>query len=115
MATNKVLTGSARRRKGADFERAMVRYFKRVFPDTEVERGLQSRDGGECPDVAAGKLWIECKVGKMTSVKRALKQARQDAAKKTIPVAICQDDFARPVIAMDLRDFVNLVRAGSIK
>lgn len=47
------MSGAGSRRKGHDFERAMVLRFAEVFGADRVRRGLQYRDGDECADVVA--------------------------------------------------------------
>ena len=46
------MNGAGARRKGADFERAIVHRFREAMPGAEVRRGLQSRSGAEASDVA---------------------------------------------------------------
>ena len=101
--------GRSSRRKGADFERAMVQRFREVFGDKDVHRGLQSR-GEEVPDVDVPCFWIECKREKRTSPKAALDQAISAAPKGRIPIAICKDDRREITVTILLDDFVELIR-----
>lgn len=101
--------GRSSRRKGADFERAMVHRFREVFGDEDVRRGLQSR-GEEVPDVDVPCFWVECKREKRTSPKAALAQAVDAAPKGRIPIAICKEDRSDATVTLLLDDFLELVR-----
>lgn len=101
--------GSLSRRKGASFEREIVHRFAAVFGRERVRRGLQFRDGAECPDVATPCFWVECKRGRLTNPRAALAQALADSAGKGLwPVAVCKDDRAEPFVVMSLDDFLEL-------
>lgn len=47
------------RKKGKVHERDVAKWLRQWFP--EAKRGLQSRDGSECPDVIGTPFWIEVK------------------------------------------------------
>jgi len=99
------------RRKGHDFERAVVRLLASVFGDDLVRRGLQYRDGIECADVIAPGLWVECKAQQQTNPRAALAQALRGAEGHDLkPVAICKDDRLPPVVMMRLEHFLQLLR-----
>ena len=104
------MTGASSRRKGHDYERALVRRFREVMPGAEVRRGLQCRGGEEVPDVDCPVFWIESKRGKKPVVRAALRQARDAAPEGRIPLAIIRDDQA-PAFAVllldDLLDFIS--------
>ena len=105
------MSGAGSRRKGHDFERAMVLRFAEVFGADRVRRGLQFRDGAECPDVIAPALWIECKRGKRTNPRAALAQAKEASLSKGVwPVAVCKDDKEDAVVTISLEDFLDLLR-----
>lgn len=100
---------ASQRRKGHDFERWVVKRFNNSFDGFEARRGLQyQRDGGEVPDVRAGPMWIECKRGKATSLKPALRQAQASCAPGHYPMVVAKDDGQPPVVVMDLEDFIEL-------
>ena len=69
------MSGRASRRKGHDYERDVAALWKQAgWPD--ARRGYQARDGADAPDVAGcAPYWIECKRGKATSPRAALRQA----------------------------------------
>ena len=67
--------GAAARRKGHNWERENRIKFSSLYP--EAERCLQFREGSLVPDVLAGPLAIECKVGKKTNIRGALRQAEE--------------------------------------
>jgi hypothetical protein len=102
--------GRLSRRKGGSWEREVARRFARVFSDDGVRRGLQFRDGAECPDVITPALWVECKRGRRTNPRAALAQAVEDSkGHLLIPVAVCKDDFEAPFVVLRLDDFSELV------
>lgn len=101
--------GLASRRKGADFERELVRTFREVMPDSGVRRGLQSRSGEEVPDVELPCFWLEAKRHQRTNVKAALRQAFTTAPKGRWPMAVCKDDRQPAIVAMYLDDFLELL------
>ncbi len=103
--------GMLSRRKGARFERDLVHIFAEVFGEQNVRRGLQFRDGADAPDVIAPALWIEGKCGKRTNPRAALRQAREaSSGKGLLCVAVCKDDREEPFVAMDLSDFLDLLK-----
>ncbi len=105
------MSGAGSRRKGHDFERAMVLRFAEVFGTDRVRRGLQYRDGDECADVVAPALWIECKRGKRTNPRAALAQAKEASLGKGVwPIAVCKDDQEDAVVTISLEDFLDLLR-----
>ncbi len=103
------MSGLHSRRKGADFERALVREFRERMPDATVRRGLQARSGDEVPDVDLPCFWLEAKRHRRTNVKGALAQASAAAPKGRWPIAVCKDDGEAAVIAMQLDDFLELL------
>lgn len=109
------MSGASSRRKGHDFERALVRRFREVMPGAEVRRGLQCRGGEEVADVDCPVFWVEAKRGKKPVVRAALKQAIETAPKGRIPLAVIRDDRA-PAFAVilldDLLDFISEWWAG---
>jgi hypothetical protein len=105
------LSGAGARRKGHDYEREVARIFAEVFGPERVRRGLQYRDGADAPDVVTPVFWVECKRGKRTEPKAALKQALEASLGKGLwPIAVCKDDKAPPIVTMHLEDFLELVR-----
>lgn len=97
------------RRKGHDWEREVARLFREAMPGAEVRRGLQYRDGSECPDVTAPGWHIECKRGRKPSLRLALKQAIGDAQKGLWRCAVVKDDREEPLAIMPLDDLLDLV------
>ena len=105
------MTGAGSRRKGAHFERWLVHRFRAAFPAADIKRGLQSRGGAEVPDVDVPGYHIEAKHHRRVNVRAALAQAIADAAPGRVPVAVCKDNRAEPVVVLRLDDFLALVRA----
>ena len=105
------MSGAASRRKGIEWEREVVRRFAEVFGADRVRRGFQYRDGLEIPDVVAPVFAIECKRGKRTDPRAALRQAVESSVGKGLwPLAVCKDDKATAIVALHLDDFLELVR-----
>ena len=105
------MNGAGSRRKGHNFEREMVHRFAEVFGEDKVRRGLQYRDGSDCPDVVAPAFWVECKRGRKTNVKAALKQAQAASEGKGLwPVAVCRDDEEAATATLALDDFLDLLK-----
>ena len=104
------MNGATSRRKGVEWERAVARRLALVFGKLGVKRGLQYRDGGECPDVITPAFWVECKAGRLTNPRAALRQAEKDAARKGLwPIAVCKDSRQEPHVTMSFEDFLELV------
>lgn len=101
--------GAHSRRKGADFERAMVHRFREAMPGAQVRRGFQARGGEEMADIDCPVFWPELKRGKKPNVRAALLQARSQAPKGRIPLAVMRDDRSEPFVCLQLDDFLELV------
>ncbi|WP_249348066.1 hypothetical protein [Corallococcus exiguus] len=69
------MSGASSRRKGADFERALVHRFREAMPEALIRRGLQYRTGQEVSDVEVPCFWLEAKAHQRTNVREALRQA----------------------------------------
>lgn len=104
------MNGAGSRRKGANYERALVHLFREAMPGAEVRRGLQCRGGEEAPDVDCPVFWVEGKRGKKPNVRAALRQATDSAPPGRIPIAVIRDDRAEAFVALALDDFLELVR-----
>jgi len=91
--------GRASRTKGHGFERE-VAAFLRERVGIDAKRGLSQPRGGsaEEPDVltpGGWPLWLECKRGKKTDSRAAMRQARNALVRGSVdawPVVICRDD-----------------------
>jgi hypothetical protein len=103
------VTGAGSRRKGHGFERWLVHRFREVFPNAIVQRGLQSRGGSEVPDVDVPGYHVEAKHHRKVNLRAALAQAIADAATDRVPIAVCKDNRAEPVVVLRLDDFLALV------
>lgn len=102
-------------RKGKDWERAWARMLQeRGF---DARRGLQSRDGGDAPDVLSDAgIWWECKASGSTyrNVLDALDQANIASScvlgRPRLPVAVpIKVDGYKPFVAMPAADFLDLL------
>jgi len=113
--------GKMERRKGHDFERAMVNRLKRICNPAfwVVRRGMQAHGGRDAPDVALSRvdnpgkpiLSIECKRGKVVGLRAALEQAIDCNQVGSIPVVVAKDDLKEPVAYMRLSDFETFLLA----
>ena len=104
----KSLSGRGCRIKGHAFERAVAKIFREIYGE-EVRRGYQTRSGAEAPDVDGTPFWIECKRGKRTNPKAALRQALE-AKDERPPIAICKDDRQDIVVMLLLDDFLDILK-----
>ena len=103
--------GACSRRKGAAWERALVHRFRDAMPGAYIRRGLQYRDGAECADVIAPKMWLEAKHHHRTNLRAALAQAQEASRGRGLwPIAICKDDRQPATVTLVLDDFLELVR-----
>jgi|TARA_Y100000590_G_scaffold438109_1_gene560518 hypothetical protein len=81
------------------------------MPGCEAKRGLQTQGGAEdVPDVQAGPLHIECKVGARPPVRRALNTAVSTCPKGRIPLAVIKEDRKQPYVVMMLDDFEDFLK-----
>ncbi len=103
------MNGRYSRRKGADFERALVHRFREAMPDADIRRGLQCRSGEEAPDVEVPCFWLEAKRHHKTNIMAAIRQAIADCPKGKFPLAVCKNDGELPVATMLLDDFLELI------
>jgi len=101
--------GMLSRRKGKRWEQEVAQMFREACPGDDIRRGLQFRDGAECPDVVSALFWIEAKRGKRTNIKAALKQAEEAQPKGKWLLAVTKDDHDRPVAGMYLDEFLELL------
>lgn len=98
------------RRKGHSFERKMAIAFRELWP--KARRGLQYQDGAECPDVLGTPYWVECKIGKRTNIKAAMKQA-EEASKDSLPILVVTKDDREPIlVTMKWDVFYDLHKRG---
>lgn len=74
MGLNAAQRGRRNRRKGHDFERDVAKRH-RDCGFVGAKRGLQTREGGEAPDVDGTPYWIECKAGARPNIVGAYQQA----------------------------------------
>ena len=102
------MTGKMSRRKGAQYERDLVKLFRDAMPGANVRRGLQSRGGGEVPDVDCPLFWVEAKRGRKPNVRAALRQAKDDCGDDRTPVAVIRDDREEAFVVLGLDDFLQL-------
>ncbi len=103
------MSGRRSRSKGHNWEREVARRFREICPGDDIHRGLQYRDGADCPDVTSALFWIEAKRGKRTNIKAALKQAEEAQPKGKWILAVTKDDREPAVASMRLDEFLELL------
>jgi hypothetical protein len=104
------MSGAHSRRKGDAWERLLVHRFREAMPDADIRRGLQYRSGEEAPDVELPCFWLEAKHHHRTNIRAAMRQAVSACPPGRWPIAVCKDDNAEPLVAMQLEDFLELLR-----
>lgn len=98
------------RRKGHNFEREVAVLFREH--GFAARRGLQYRDGSECPDVITDLYWVECKRGRKPNIRAAVEQATIANNGQKTPVIIVKDDNQPPIAVMLLDDWFSLATGG---
>lgn len=105
------MSGRTSRRKGHNFERELVNFFKEKL-ECEASRGLQSQ-GAVVPDVLLHfkqfVIWVEAKIGKRPNIKAALEQAERDSGEE-ISIAITKWDRDVPIVSMRIDSFIKLLK-----
>ena len=100
---------ASQRRKGHNFERAIVHRLREAMPGADIKRGFQCRGGTkEAADVECPVFYVECKVGKMPNPRAALKQATDAAPPGRWPIGVIKDDRRPEFVVMRLDDFLDL-------
>jgi hypothetical protein len=72
-----------------------------------AKRGIQYTGGSEAPDVDGTPYWVECKCGKRTNIKAAVKQAT-DASDGRPIVVISKNDREETLVTMLIGDWYAL-------
>jgi hypothetical protein len=95
------------RTKGANFERALAKLLRPLWPN--AARGLrQTRKGSECCDVEGTPFWVEAKHHNRVDRAAAYRQAEADADGRT-PVVIWRETGARTIwVTMSAADLVRI-------
>lgn len=106
--------GKASRDKGRRMEQRIARML-RENTGLDIKRGWQSRYGSDEPDVICPRFWIECKSGKRTNIKAALRQAADACSSSTrygdkVPVAVTKDDGQPILVTMLWDDWLKIAR-----
>lgn len=103
------MSGKKSRTKGHNFERETANFFVSLGY-ARARRGIQYRDGTECPDVVGvADIWVECKVGVRPNIKGAMEQAKK-ACGTMRPVAITKWSRGPTFVTMDIDLFSDLMR-----
>lgn len=101
-------------RKGADFERAVARALRAIFPAESVFRAPTTKNGREGADVVCPFLAVECVAGSsVAGTKRSAIKAMREAIRKAegtdkIPVALVKDNRKQPFAVTTKQGFVEL-------
>lgn len=119
--------GRMQRNKGRRWEQEVAILMRRVFGSRhEIKRGIaQTRAGAaEAPDVdGVPRVWVECKHEIKVNLRAAIAQARDAEALyaanlvkaghtpgRRWPIAVCKDNGQRPVVVMQLDDWLAMAR-----
>lgn len=103
------MTGKRSRTKGHNFEREMAKHFQKLG-FIKARRGIQYRDGAECPDVVnVGDIWVECKIGARPNIKAAMEQASK-ACGRMRPIAITKWNRGETYVTMRMDLFDDLMK-----
>jgi hypothetical protein len=109
--------GKHSRNKGKRFEREISRAYRESLTDTDIDvhRALQSERARES-DVIVPGLWIECKAGRLESLRPLLKKADKQAIRDSkahggglIPVVIYKYDRHDPRVRIKLKHLVRII------
>jgi hypothetical protein len=108
------MPGKASRRKGSSWEREVAKIFRERLGIPTIKRGLgQARSASEVADVdGVPRLWVEAKNQKRVNLRAALEQATHAITKSKsskMAIAVAKEDHKKPMIAMYLDDFLDLV------
>ena len=97
--------------KGQRWEQEVASLLRSILDDERIRPLRQAgRYDGDAPDMVAGPLAIECKVGaRPPSPVAILAQARARAGKVLIPVGIVKQDRQPPYVVMGLDDWQTLI------
>jgi hypothetical protein len=103
--------GLLSRNKGHAWEREVARRFREIFPDAQIHRASQAREGADGADVAGvPRFWIECKHQRQPSADAALRQARSACGAGDWPIAVVKRNRQAPYVCMEFEDFLTLIR-----
>jgi len=107
------MSGRRSRVKGHDFERLIARDLRDQL-GIEARRGLQYRDGAECPDVVGlPGYWVECKRGKRVSIGAAMRQASEACDRDgagLCPLVISKEDGEAILATLPFGALIELLR-----
>jgi hypothetical protein len=107
--------GKAARRKGHDFERALVVRFNEDLKDFHAVRNTQSKGGRGKADVrltgSLHEFHIESKSMKQPNIKAAYAQAVEDSKFGSIPTAITKTTLGSTLVTIGLDDFIAILQA----
>jgi len=96
------------RRKGAGYEREIVKIIRESL-GIEVKRNLdQVRDGGG--DIVLGKYLIECKRRKSIAVYEWLDQCIAACMNKFKPLVVVRGDNRENLVILRLTDFLEIIK-----
>ena len=102
------------KQKGNRFEREVAKILNKKF-DANVRRTPMSGGMGFKGDIIQltgilSRFSIECKNQEKLNIWKALEQSRNDAERMKIPVVVFTRNRDRNYIALELDDFLNLIK-----
>lgn len=105
--------GRRSRRKGADFERWVAGELREKL-GIDVHRGIQSRSGGDAPDVDGDpRHWYECKCGAGPRISAAMDQGLK-ATDGRVVVVVSKKDREKPMVTMRMSDWLAMVKHAAL-
>jgi len=94
----------------AAWEREIVKRLNSVFGPGEAYRSPRKGPPPE-PDIEAPFFWIDTGHGNQASLEATLERADRECDLDRPKLAICQRPGKRPMVAMFLNDFLELLKA----
>lgn len=107
--------GRSQREKGKRWEREVARLYREAV-GAGKRTGWHQSHGLEVADVSVPMklghwtgIWNECKHGKQVNMRAALRQALEVCPPSQLPIAVCKDDRAEPLVVLRLDDWLKLM------
>ena len=109
--------GKSSQQKGKRFEREVSKQINKKFENSNVRRtplsgGLDFKGDIICindSSIISEFSW-ECKNQEKLNIWKALEQSRNDAPIRTMPVVVFRKNHSLDFIALELEDFLNIIK-----
>jgi len=110
------MSGKSSQQKGKRFEREVAKQINNKF-STKVRRtplsgGMDFKGDIICIDDSSiiSEFSWECKNQEKLNIWKALQQSRNDEPQRTIPVVVFTKNNEKEYIALELEDFLNILK-----